>query len=154
MRRLGIALTTLLLLVSCQPPSHAGDLYYKYTHVASRALARKDYCMAEVMYARALEQAELYPATDPRLVSCLVTLANLYANRNEYALADPLYQRLIGLTEQHPELNNKIAVALTNYSKMEARTNRTDKSELFKQLAAVLQTANADQELGSAGSSM
>jgi tetratricopeptide (TPR) repeat protein len=150
-----IALTTLVLLASTQPASFASnDLYYKYKQIATQALARKDYAMAEVMYARALEQAELYDQTDPRLVSCLTALANLYAKQNEYALAEPLYQRLIALTERHPELDNQVASALTNYSKMEARTHRTDKSELFKQLASVLQTENPSEELGNAGLGM
>jgi hypothetical protein len=37
---------------------------------------------------------------------------------------------------------------------MEARTHRADKSELFKQLASVLQTQNAVEELGNAGFQM
>jgi hypothetical protein len=147
-----IALTTLVLLASIQPASYASnDLYYKYKRIAAQALTRKDYAMAEVMYARALEQAELYEQTDPRLVSCLITLANLYAQQNEYALAEPLYQRLVSLTERHPELDTQVASALTNYSRMAARTHQTDKSELFKQLASVLQTQNSTETLGNSG---
>jgi tetratricopeptide (TPR) repeat protein len=149
-----IALATLVLLVSIQPASYASNLCFKYKQIGTQALNRKDYAMAEVMYARALEQAEVYEPNDPRLVSCLTTLANLYANQNEYALAEPLYQRLITLTERHPELDNQVASALSNYSKMEARTHRADKSELFKQLASVLQTQNAVEELGNAGFQM
>jgi len=154
MRNQCIALATLVLMVSSQPASNASDLYYKYKHIATQALNRKDYSMAEVMYSRALEQAELYGENDPRLVACLITLANLYAKQNEYAQAEPLYQRLIALAEQHHELDNQVASALTQYSSMQARTNRSDKSELFKQLASVLQSPNPNEELGNAGIGM
>jgi len=149
-----VAGMAMVLLLSSQQPSSASNLYWNFNRIGQQAQARNDYATAEVMYARALEQAEIYGETDPRLVSCLIKLADVYAHENEYALAEPLYQRLMRLAERYPRFDNQVASSLQNYASLESRTNRRDKSELMKQLAMLLQSAQSNQEISNAGFGM
>jgi hypothetical protein len=119
----------------------ASNLYCMYNRIGAGALQKHHIVMSEVMYARALEQAEKFGDGDSRLVTSLVRLANLCSSENEYVVARPLYERLVGIAERHPEYSEQIASALDQYADLELRTHRSESASSTRQLAGILHSS-------------
>jgi hypothetical protein len=116
----------------------ASNLYCVYNRIGDRALQKHHIVMSQVMYTRALEQAETFGDGDSRLVISLVRLANLCSRENEYIVARPLYERMVGIAERHPEYGEQIASGLDQYADLQVRTHRSESASSTRQLAAIL----------------
>ena len=97
---------------------------------AGKAFQERKYPEAELLYANALQQAELFGPTDPRLATNLNNLAELYVQRGRFAEAEPLYKRSIESWEKArgPE-EPSLASVLGNLGELYRLTGRYSEAE-------------------------
>lgn len=133
--------------------AQALDLYGSYNRIGNQALSKNKIAMAEVMYARAFEQAQKYGDGDQRVVHAAIKLADLYAKQNEYVLAKPIYEDLVRIANNHPEHGLAIAASLDNYSKLLSRLNMNERASLNASLAETIRSSATQIQVGQSGTS-
>ena len=102
----------LALLVS--GPALAGEVEWK-AHIDAGASAYRagDYRAATARFESALNEAQSFGASDPRLAETLNNLALLYEVQGRFAEAEPLYRRSLGIYEKalgpnHPDVGRSL----------------------------------------------
>jgi len=111
-------LLTAQLLFSLPTMADTVSLWTIFTQTGIRARDRRDFDLAEKMFAEALERAESFGAFDSRLALSLKNLAELYAIRGNLSAAEPLYKRLISIGLKDSRLSIRIVPALRKYAKL------------------------------------
>ncbi len=139
--KIGISFVATAVIALNGLQSQANNLYCLYNRIGDNAMQKHQIVMSQVMYTRALEQAELFGDGDARLVTSLVRLANLCSSENEYLVAKPLYERLAGIAERHPEYSEQVASSLDRYADMQARTHRLEAALSTRQLPEILHSS-------------
>jgi len=98
----------LALLIS--GPAHAGEAEWSaHMDAGESAYRAGDYRAATTRFEAALQEAQSFGASDPRLATTLNNLALVYRVQGHYGEAEPLYRRSLGLREKalgpdHPEI--------------------------------------------------
>lgn len=115
------------------------DMFPTFNRIGMNALSRGNTMLAEVMLQRAIEQAERYGESDPRLYRSISTLADLYAREGNYDMAKPLYDRLISIAQTHPAISSSIASSLNNYLDLAQRKRGSDAGNVASKIAGLSQ---------------
>jgi tetratricopeptide (TPR) repeat protein len=87
---------TSLLLLLFSVIANAQPSWREQTLEANRLREAAHYQQAEEAYKAALNQAQAFPAGDPRRAESLNNLGALYYSTGSYAAAEPLYREAIG----------------------------------------------------------
>ncbi len=134
-----LAVLVLLWAAPTAPCLAQATLWDVYITDGNQAQDQGQYAKALKLYTLALEEAEKFGPTDPRLATSLNNLALLYDTQGDYAKAEPLYRRSLAIREKalgpdHPD----VATSLENYALLLRATARQAEAEKLEQRAAAI----------------
>ena len=137
-----LAVVVLLCVAPAAPCLAQATLWDVYMEDGNQARKQGQYAKALKLYTLALEEAEKFGPTDPRLATSLNNLALLYKTQGDYAKAEPLYKRSLAIVEKalgpdHPS----VATSLENYAKLLRATKREAEAEKLDNRAAAIRKA-------------
>ncbi|MEK6643371.1 MAG: tetratricopeptide repeat protein, partial [Planctomycetota bacterium] len=133
------AVVVLLCVTPAAPCLAQSTLWDVYITDGNQAKDHGQYAKALKLYTLALEEAEKFGPTDPRLATSLNNLAGLYDTQGDYAKAEPLYKRSLAIYEKalgpdHPN----VATSLNNLAELYRTQGDYAKAEpLFKRSLAI-----------------
>ena len=140
--RRALAVVVLLCVAPAAPCLAQATLWDVYITDGNQAKDQGQYAKALKLYTLALEEAEKFGPTDPRLATSLNNLAHLYHTQGDYAKAEPLFKRALAIMEKalgpdHPS----VATSLENYAALLRATKRQDEAEKLEKRAAAIRKA-------------
>lgn len=141
--RSSLAVVVLLCVVRAAPCLAQATLWDVYIKDGNQAKDQGQYAKALKLYTLALEEAEKFGATDPRLATSLNNLAQVYSTQGACAKAEPLYRRSLAIYEKafgpdHPS----VAISLNNLAELYRTQGDFAKAEpLFKRSLAISEKA-------------
>jgi tetratricopeptide (TPR) repeat protein len=137
-----LAVVVLLCVAPAAPCLAQATLWDVYIKDGDQAMHQGQYAKALKLYTLALEEAEKFGPTDPRLATSLNNLARLYYTQGDHAKAELLYKRSLAIREKalgpdHPH----VATSLENYAKLLRATKRQAEAEKLEERAAAIRKA-------------
>jgi len=126
--------------VPCLAQAAQWDVYMKD---GNQAKEHGQYAEALKLYTLAIEEAEKFGPSDPRLATSLNNLAELYRTQGKYDAAEPLYKRSLAIYEKalgpdHPN----VATSLENLANLYHVQGDYAKAEpLYKRSLAIREKA-------------
>ena len=131
-----LAVVILLCVARAAPCLAQTAMWDVHMKDGDQAREQNQHAKALKLYTLAIEEAEKFGPTDPRLALSLNNLAMVYCAQSEYAKAEPLYKRSLAIDEKalgpdHPsvarDLNNLAELYRTqgDYAKAEPLYKRS-----------------------------
>jgi len=141
-----IVIATLMCGVTFLPlPAQSQDAAWEgFIEAGQRALQQENFGEAERQFESALEAAERFPSSDPRLGKSYNNLAAIYYAQEDYARAEPLMRRALEqLREALGHDNTEVAQTMKNLAALYyLQGNRVEAEGLLKQALATMETVH------------